>query len=206
MDLFWNGAALGLAVAAPVGAIGLLCIRRTLEAGFWAGFSGGVGTALADALYALAAGLGLAAVAGAWVEHPVFAVIGAAMLLWLAWLAWSAVPPDAAAPVDVRNLGATAAGTFVLTLANPATIVSFAALLPVLGLAADATASDAVVLALGVFAGSLAWWAVLAGGLCLVRARMTRYAIQLLNRLAALGIAGFAAALLWRNFGTAGLF
>ncbi len=200
MILFWNGAALGLAVAAPVGAIGLLCIRRTLEAGFWAGFSGGIGTALADALFALAAGLGLAAIAGQWVEHPVFALIGAAMLFWLAWSAWHAAPPDKAAPVDARNLGATAAGTFVLTLANPTTIVSFAALLPVLGLAADAAVMDAAELTLGVFAGSLAWWAVLAGGLSVVRTRMTAGAIQLMNRITAIGIVGFALILLWHNF------
>jgi len=63
-SVLWKGALLGFSIAAPVGAIGVLCIRRSLGAGFAAGFVSGLGAATADALYGSVAGLGLTAVAG----------------------------------------------------------------------------------------------------------------------------------------------
>ena len=50
LALFLKALLLGVAVAAPLGPIGALCINRTLERGFFAGVAGGIGTSLADGL------------------------------------------------------------------------------------------------------------------------------------------------------------
>jgi putative LysE/RhtB family amino acid efflux pump len=88
-----KGVVLGLSVAAPLGPIGVLCLRRTLAHGFLAGLAGGAGTALADALYALVAAFGVTAVSAFLAErHGLFRLVGGGMLLWLALDAWRARP------------------------------------------------------------------------------------------------------------------
>jgi len=173
--LFWKSLALGVAIAAPLGPIGALCIARTLERGFLAGVAGGLGTALADACYAALAALGFAAFSAALAMIDLsLRLAGGAFMLWLGW---QGLRPRAAAAAPAqmggrRNLLGTAAATFLLTIANPATILSFAALFAGLGLAASSGASAAVLVVAGVFAGSMLWWGVLSGGVALARHRL----------------------------------
>lgn len=155
---------LGLAIAAPLGPIGVLCVNRTLERGFWAGMAGGLGTALADASYAALAGAGFAVFAAflAMIDTPLKLFGGLFMIVLGARGLW-AVPAKRAAAVGARDLFGTVAATYVLTIANPATILSFAAIFAGLGLV---TAHDGLGIAqviFGVFAGSLLWWAFLSG-------------------------------------------
>ena len=100
MSLYYlaKGIVLGLAIAAPVGPIGMLCINRTLERGFWAGVAGGLGTALADGLYAFMAAMGFSVFALFLdkVSTPL-ALVGGLFLLWLGWQAFKPKPPRAAA-------------------------------------------------------------------------------------------------------------
>jgi putative LysE/RhtB family amino acid efflux pump len=201
LPLLVNGIVFGLLLAAPVGPVSLLCMRRTLSAGFAAGFAGGVGTALADGLYALAAATGWAAIAGPWTHHPIFALIGAAMLLWLARDAWYARPVDPATSSAHASLLGIAISTFGLTLTNPATILTVAAVLPALGLGGISDPAAVLVLAGGVAAGSLLWWLLLAGGIAIVRHRVSAAWVQRINRIAAIGLGGFAVAVLRRAFG-----
>jgi threonine/homoserine/homoserine lactone efflux protein len=70
---FLSAVGLGFSVAAPVGPIGVLCIRRTLADGRTVGLACGLGAATADAFYGLVAGLGLTAVSTALVV--VFAML-----------------------------------------------------------------------------------------------------------------------------------
>jgi putative LysE/RhtB family amino acid efflux pump len=173
--LFGKSAALGLAVAAPLGPIGLLCVNRTLARGFWAGLAGGLGTALADAVYGGLAAAGFAAFqAGlALIEAPL-KLAGGAFLLWLGWRSFAprGEASPAAAQIGAGDLAGAVAATFALTIANPATILSFAAMFAGLGLAADTDVAGAALVVGGVFAGSLAWWTLLAGGVSLARKRL----------------------------------
>ncbi|MBW6505700.1 MAG: LysE family translocator [Rhodobacteraceae bacterium] len=173
--LFLKAMVMGLAIAAPLGPIGALCIQRTLARGVWAGLAGGLGTALADALYASLAAAGFASFAATLsrVSAPL-ALIGGAFLLWLAWKGWprgTAAARAAAAP-PARGLAATTAITFALTMANPATILSFAAIFAGLGLAETASTASAVQVVAGVFAGSMLWWLVLAGTVAALHHRL----------------------------------
>jgi len=195
LDFAAKGALLGLSIAAPVGPIGVLCIRRTIAYGFFAGFAGGLGTALADAFYAGLAAFGFAAVLGDAVAGNMwFRLGGAAFLLWLAWTTWNAGPAQREAKVDARTLLGTFAATFALTLANPATIATFAALFLALGLGDTGGSADAgIALVGGVFAGSLLWWIVLSIAVVAIREKLDAAAMAWINRGAALLLAGFAA-------------
>lgn len=198
IDLLLRGVLLGLAVAAPVGPIGVLCIQRSMAAGFWAGFSGGIGTAVADAVYAALAAAGFAALAavtdgaaGDWLRWG-----GAAFIAWLGWRTLMA--PAATQAVDTAGSERPwrlFAVTFALTMSNPTTILSFVALFAGLGLAQDASAAAVSAAVSGVFLGSLLWWAILAGGVSALRQRINEQWKGWINRVAGAVLIAFAVAL-----------
>jgi len=171
--LFGKGLVLGVAIAAPLGPIGALCINRTLERGFWAGVAGGLGTALADGVYAMFAAAGFTAVGSllGWIELPL-QLLGGLFLIYLGINGLKSRPPASAASVAARGLIATTVATFLLTIANPATILSFAAIFAGLGLAAGQSGASAALLVAGVFLGSLGWWFFLSGVVALMRDRL----------------------------------
>jgi putative LysE/RhtB family amino acid efflux pump len=189
---FAKGLVLGVTIAAPVGPIGVLCIRRTMQHGFAAGVAGGLGTAVADALYAVLAALGFATVLSGWIAgNSGFRLLGAAMLLYLAWQAWNTAPASREARVNAKTLGGTFAATFALTMANPATILTFLAVFAAFGIE-RADLSGAAWLVAGVFLGSLGWWIVLAGAVSAVRAKIEDGVARAINRGGALVLAAFA--------------
>lgn len=203
IELFLRGILLGLAVAAPVGPIGVLCIQRSLAGGFWMGFSGGIGTAVADAFYAALAAAGFALLlsdnAGTLGPVSVPQILqwgGALFIAWLGWRTFAAPVADGAAngPIQGRPLRLFAV-TFALTMSNPATILSFAALFAGLGLAADPSLGAAASAVAGVFIGSLLWWALLSGGIAALRHRVGVEMRRWINRIAGLVLILFAIAL-----------
>lgn len=163
----------GLAIAAPLGPIGALCISRALAGGFWSGLAGGLGTALADAAYASLAALGFAAFAAALdlVEAPL-KLAGGLFMLWLGLRSLRATPAGGPVRLAARDLAGTVGATFVLTVTNPMTILSFVAVFAALGLADQPEPANAATVVAGVFAGSLAWWALLSGGVAIARRRL----------------------------------
>ncbi len=195
MGLFLEGIVIGFAIAAPVGPIGVLCIRRTLADGRVSGLVSGLGAATADALYGAVAALGLTFVAEflmggeSWLR-----LVGGAFLLFLGVRTFLASPAGRAAP-DARRIGLPGAyaSTFFLTLTNPTTILSFAAIFAGLGVAGDASGSalSAMLLVLGVFLGSAAWWVVLSGATSLFRTRLSVRGLRWVNRISGTVIAAF---------------
>lgn len=194
MMLFLKSLMMGLAIAAPLGPVGALCIQRTLKRGFAAGVAGGLGTALADAAYASAAAAGFAAFAAVLQKIAVpLGLVGGAFLLWLAWKGWPrrAGPVRAANTAETRGLWATTVTTFALTLTNPATILSFAAIFAGLGLAKTASPGAAVTVVGGVFAGSMLWWMALSGIVAALHHRLPEGFAAWTARISSVMMAGF---------------
>jgi threonine/homoserine/homoserine lactone efflux protein len=184
---------IGLAIAAPVGPIGLLVIQRTLRSGMALGLATGLGAAVADAVYGALGAYGVSTVIGALQAARVpLALVGGAFLLWLAWRSWHAPVAERAAEVRGGSglLGAFA-GTFVLTLSNPATILSFIAIFGAMGARAGAVASPPTMVA-GVLVGSALWWLFLSAVVGALRQRFDARWQRRVNRASAIGLAGFA--------------
>lgn len=202
LALFLRGAGVGLAVAAPVGPIGLLCIRRSLAQGRAAGFSSGLGAAVADAAYAAVAAFGLTA-ATHWIaaQQTWMQPAGGALLLWLGARIFRAALPAAPQAGTASEAGASWGGfasTFALTLTNPLTILSFAAIFAGTGVFnARIAASDAGWLTAGVFSGSALWWLVLSQVTASLRGSVAkrRDGLRWVNRVCGAALAGFG---LWQ--------
>lgn len=196
LSVFLQATLIGLLIAAPVGPIGLLTMQRTLERGQAAGLATGLGAAVADAVYGAIGAFSVKWLIDALTEaRTPLALGGGALLLVLAWRTWRApVGETAASARDARQLLGLAAGTFVLTLANPATIVSFIAVFGSLG-ARLQTAPSPVWMVAGVLLGSASWWLFLTALVARQRRRFTPAWRSRINRGSALLLAGFA---LWQ--------
>jgi putative LysE/RhtB family amino acid efflux pump len=190
--LFAKSLFLGLAIAAPLGPIGALCINRTLERGGVAGIAGGLDTALADAVYAALAALGFVAFSNVLgvIDVPL-RLAGGAFMLWLGGKSMMPTPPREVENAAARDLIGTAAATFLLTITNPMTILSFAAIFAGLGLASGTGATAAALVISGVFAGSMLWWCILSGGVALARHRLPDTFAAWVSRLSGVVLMGF---------------
>ncbi len=197
MDLlFLKGLAFGFILACTVGPMWVLCLRRTLASGASVGFASGMGIAAADGLYGAIAAFGLTAMSDFLIgQRVVLAAVGGVFLLWLGARTLLAVPAPLESPNGAvrRSHAGAFFSTLGLTLANPPTILAFAAIFAALGLAAHASYAAAGLVVLGVFLGSAAWWVVLAAAAGVLRGRIGPKLMHAINVLLGAAILGFAA-------------
>ena len=195
--LFLKGLAFGFVLAATVGPMWMLCFRRTIAAGALAGFVSGMGIAVADAIYGAIAAFGLTAVSGFLLAQKFWlGLAGGAFLVYLGIRALVANPSAAgdAAPANQGLLRAFAS-TLGLTLANPPTILAFAAIVAGRGLGANASYAAAAMVVAGVFLGSASWWVILALVAGRLRSRLGSGVLRALNLVSGVVILSFA---LWQ--------
>jgi len=181
---------IGFSIAAPVGPIGVLCIRRTLTEGRLSGFVSGLGAATADAVYGCIAGFGLTFISSFLIEQSQwFRLIGGGFLLYLGLRTFLAKTESIDGPDSIfiqrANLKGNYLSTFVLTLTNPLTILSFAAVFAGLGLGSTSSGNylSALILVIGVFLGSCSWWFILSGVVGLFRQKLRPDSLIWVNRI-----------------------
>ncbi|MBF2716044.1 LysE family transporter [Agrobacterium vitis] len=189
--LLLKGVLLGIAVAAPIGPIGTLCINRTMERGFWHGVSAGLGAAIGDMVFAIAAAAGFAAMQDLLAEISLpLKLIGGTLILLIGIRMLAARPPRPAAQIKASDFIRTTMSTFGLTITNPATIFGFAALFAGAGLADTGEVSPFFLVA-GVFLGSLIWWFALCGAVVWLKSRLPDHFTIWVQRGSAVLLIGF---------------
>jgi threonine/homoserine/homoserine lactone efflux protein len=194
MPLFLKGLAFGFVLAATVGPMWVLCLRRTLAFGAGAGLASGMGIAVADGLYGAVAAFGLTAISGFLLRHAFWiGLAGGVFLVYLGVKTLLAAPAAEGAVARPASHAQAFLSTLGLTLANPPTLLAFAAIFAGLGLAASADYAAAALIALGVFLGSAAWWVVLAACAGTLRARLGPRLLRAINVVSGATILGFAA-------------
>jgi threonine/homoserine/homoserine lactone efflux protein len=177
-----RGFVLGFTIAAAVGPISLLTIRRTLAHGRTYGLASGLGVALADSTYAAIAAFGLTALTSVLVGGRVLlGLVGGAFLVVLAIRTMLSRPYDVAVVAERPGLPAAFGSIFGLTMTNPMTILSFAGLFAGLGLTGTGGV-DAALLVAGVFLGSASWWVLLTSVVGVLRSRLTLPILTWVNR------------------------
>lgn len=187
--LYLRSVSMGLAIAAPVGPMSLLCVRRTLLQGWKSGLATGLGIAVGDGIYAAVAALGLASLAAFLLAHQramhvaagcVLAYLGIKALRASRYRVPGAVPEDQRRHTSWPGL---LFGTAMLTLANPTTIVMFAAVLVTLApTGLDSTMASLTVC--GVFSGSLLWWCAMTLAIAAMRDALSVTALRWIDRVA----------------------
>ncbi len=208
--LILSGLVIGVAVAAPIGPVNLICIRRTLKYGMLNGFVSGAGAAVGDGVFAIIAAFGVTAVItliaaySGWLQ-----LVGGVFLLGLGVRTWFDHPhlDDKLPDGSLGDLLPVISVTFFLTITNPATMLGFIA---IFGGVADFTIGTenymrASLLVVSVIAGSVLWWAAITGFVSLFRDKMTDNGLKILNKVSAVIIVLFGTAilgrLLWAQWG-----
>jgi len=194
-----KGLIIGFSIAAPVGPIGVLCIRRTLAEGRVYGFVSGLGAATADGFYGTVAALGLTLVSAFLIDQANWLrLIGGAYLCYLGVKTFLSEPAQQAAVAKGQGLLGAYTSTLFLTLTNPLTIFAFAAIFA--GVGAEAAAGNtlgALNVVLGVFLGSCSWWLILVTLTSLFRSRLNTTGLVWVNRVSGLLILGFGVLILY---------
>ena len=193
-ELLLKGLAFGFLLAATVGPMWVLCLRRTLASGALVGLASGLGIAVADGFYGAVAAFGLTAISGFLLAHAFWiGLVGAIFLVYLGIRTLTAKPEMLEGEVKKLNLPAAFLSTLGLTLTNPPTILAFAAIFAGLGLASSADYGAAALIVAGVFAGSAIWWVILALGAGKLRGRLGPRLFRVINIVSGVTILGFAA-------------
>jgi threonine/homoserine/homoserine lactone efflux protein len=196
IDFLIKGLILGISVAAPVGPIGLLCINRTLNKRFLAGFATGMGAAVADAFYGFVAGFGLTAISSFLLEHKFW--IQLAGVIILSYFGVKTMISKSAANTNTINgdgggLFKDFLSSFFLTVTNPMTILFFVAAFTGLGIVTDGNnVSDSFIFVSGVLLGSAVWWLFLAGFTSAIKHKVSETVLNGINIFSGLIIIGFA--------------
>ena len=196
IELLIGGIIVGLMIAMPVGPVNVLCIRRTIGAGWRSGVISGVGAAAADMLYGGIAGFSITLVIQFLVREQFWIrLFGGILLVGIGiWYFFKKPAPFNAQMQDRGSAYSDIRSTFLLTLTNPTTVLSFVALLAALGMGAQRLWWLTVFLVGGIFCGSMAWWIVLSVIVNHFRDRFNHRLLRLMNRFAGLAIGGFGVA------------
>lgn len=181
LEFLYKGLILGFSVAAPVGPIGVLCINRTINKNFAAGFVSGLGAATADLLYGLVAGLGLTAVSSYLIDHKLW--IQSIGLLFLIYIGMKTIIKKENEleykSVTDKGLLKDYLSTLLLTITNPITILFFIAVFAGLGLTNTTNGIYSTIqLLLGVFIGSAIWWLFLSGLTARLKTRINNQIVK----------------------------
>jgi threonine/homoserine/homoserine lactone efflux protein len=194
-SLLLRGFLLGFAVAASPGPIFFLCLRRTLVRGWLTGLFSGFGVATADGFYAAVAAFGVGAITiGLTGERRWLALAGGALLIVVGARIVFDRPTTAEAPPPTRsNLIGAYLSTLGLTISNPATIISFAALAATMGTGISGGYLRPAALVIGVLLGSVSWWIVLATLAAGLRTRITPRVVRIISTISGLAIIGLGA-------------
>lgn len=197
-----GGVLIGVVVAAPIGPVNLIVIRRTLAHGLINGFLVGLGAAVGDGIFAVITAFGITALGQLIAGYGAGLQIAGALLLLGFGIHTYFMAPQEQASSDKRvpsgytaSLAAAMASAFFLTITNPATLLGFAALFAGLGILAESDGSfvAASIVVLGVLAGSAGWWLALSAVTSLIHHQITPRRMRQINQASGImiGVFGF---------------
>lgn len=202
-EFFLKGIAVGFCIAAPVGPIGILCIQRTVRFGRFSGFFSGLGAAVADTLYGVIAAFSLTFIEDFLTEQRFWIrLLGGLFLLYLGTRIFFSKPKEKTKDMKSNSFFGDFLSTFLLTMTNPLTILSFIAVFASLQVSVHPSYLHGIFLVLGVFCGSSLWWFLLSEGITLFRKQVSTRVMLWINRAAGLVIFlfGLGAIALSRNY------
>lgn len=194
LTIFLKGFLMGLAIAAPVGPIGILCIQRSLHQGFKIGFMTGMGAAIADGTYGLIVGFGFTALSSMLIAQQYWIrIAGGLFLIYLGIRLLLTRSNSTSVMNNSKNSSYHAfITTYFLTLTNPMTILSFIAILAGLGLGTNTDYKHAITLIMGITLGSASWWLFLSAGTSFIfHKRISSFTMQMINGISGIIILTF---------------
>jgi threonine/homoserine/homoserine lactone efflux protein len=196
-----RGLAIGFSLAAPVGPIGILCIRRTLAYGSKRGLFVGLGAATADMMYGIIAAFGVSLISNFIAENLyIIRLVGGILLLILGYRTFQSHPASEAKMNGANGHTRAFISVFLLTLTNPMTLFAFAVIFAGIGL--ERVIGDyllATLLVAGIFIGSMTWFSLLTTLVHFFKEKITTDGIVVVNKIAGTLLILFGLLALWSS-------
>jgi threonine/homoserine/homoserine lactone efflux protein len=183
-NFYLKGVIIGMLVAAPIGPVNILTVRRTLVHGHVIGLVTGLGAALGDTILGAVAAFGFGWIIGTLTQHQLWvSLIGATILVVVGIKTMLRPPPELQVAPDPRSLIGDCTSALALVLSNPITVLSFLPVFAAFGISFDGTVDvDDWLLVLGILTGSSGWWVLLVVLVGMARDRLTRSMLHWVNR------------------------
>jgi putative LysE/RhtB family amino acid efflux pump len=191
---------IGFAIAAPVGPIGVLCIKNTLESGFFGTMAVGLGAALANSFYGFLAAAGVSVISTFLMAHSAaIRMVGGLLLLAIAFREISKRPPTfrTGTAAGHKNFWKLCIKVIFLTLTNPLTIVSYIGVFASISSGEAGSLGQAFAVTLGIFFGAMSWWIALGLLILSVSGKIPKIWLQNIRYASAMIIGSFG---LWSIF------
>lgn len=180
--IFLKGIIIGLIFGIPIGAVGTLTIKRTIEYGFKAGFISGLGCSLADLCYCAVSVFGLTIISDFLLKYQKAICIlgGIAVII----IGISVIKKKS--PADVKQSNSTRllsffSSSFAIAITNPATIITFMLAFSVFNIGNITSVMQGVCLSAGILSGTLIWWSVLSISFSYIRKHISQKTFRLIN-------------------------
>ena len=199
-ELIGKGLLIGLIFGVPAGAIGALTIQRALEGGFLYGFLTGLGSSVADMLYAVAGLFGITMITDFLNRYEKICSFGGAVLIAVYGIMICRKKAE-------RSRNDSAAGktylsgflsAFTIAIMNPATVLSFLVAFETVGLIGEYSVLEGLQVITGLLLGTGAWWAALSGIVCKFQSKVTDKIYAKMNLMLGCLLIGFAVIVLIR--------
>ena len=192
--MFFKGMLIALVFGIPAGAIGVLCVQRTIEKGFWQGLFTGLGSSLADVIYASAGIFGLSFISLILEKHDFTIRLCGSILIFALGLFTliksirkkSPVQKDFSKSIklagveNAKSFLACFASSLSIALLNPATFLSFLIIFSSFQVTASSISEGAFFVA-GIFLGTALWWLVISALASLLKKKMNEKFFNALN-------------------------
>jgi threonine/homoserine/homoserine lactone efflux protein len=179
ITLFPTGILIGLLFGIPVGAVGTLTIIRTLRYGAGTGLLTGLGSSVADCVYACISACGFSAISELLLKYKIIVFIsGGCFLIYLGIHLWSKRRDNERYKEKKRDPKTKMQfflSAFFIGITNPAAVFSFLFAFSYFGVGGRLEVPDGILLVTGVFLGTMCWWAALMVALKHLREKVKCY-------------------------------
>jgi threonine/homoserine/homoserine lactone efflux protein len=207
IQLILAGVLIGVLTAAPVGPVNVMCIQRTLERGFFAGFAAGLGAVIGDGLIALAGAFGINAISDLMERNDhLLRLVGSGVLIVFGLKLWTTEPIIDAEGRPIRESHSeglldyvwSIPQTFFLTITNPGAVLAMFLMVGGAGSAIGGlnSTAEALTLVTAIVGGGVLWWFFLAGLISRIRHKLTQRSLKIINQMAGATLIVFGAAVL----------
>lgn len=178
-----RGILIGLLFGLPVGAIGTMTVQRTWSFGFKAGLLTGLGSSVADCLYAIVGAFGLTLISDFLLEYQrVINILGGGLILFMGLRL--ICKKDEACVTRAKETGGAGMffSSFAIGITNPAAILTFLFAFSYFGIADVSRPADGIALVCGVFIGTYLWWGTLSAATCALKKKTGNRSFRAMNK------------------------
>jgi threonine/homoserine/homoserine lactone efflux protein len=191
-SLLWEGFIIGIAVSVPLGPLGMLCIKRTVNKNWKSGFSSGLGIAASDAIYAIIAGFSLTIIINFISSYEIyFKILGTSMMVFLGLYIFMSNPAKEIQKFKQKGTSYLQdfLTAFLLTITNPLSVFVFIAIFTSYSVVLQLSQLfEALLIIGGIFVGGASWWFILTGLAYLFKHKLTINTLWWANKIIGLSV------------------